>query len=85
MKSRGVQDKALEKILQALIDKIALLCPVHQRRIESQLSLKIYSRGFNFLCNFDVFCDKILTLSKWSHTQNILGVTSKINVYRDQT
>ena len=34
MKSSGVQDKALEKILQALIDKIALLCPVHQRRIE---------------------------------------------------
>ena len=36
MKSSGVQDKALEKILQALIDKIALLCPVHQRRIEKQ-------------------------------------------------
>ena len=34
MKSSGVQDKALEKILQALLDKIALLCPVHQRRIE---------------------------------------------------
>ena len=34
MKSREVQDKALEKILQALIDKIALLCPVHQIRIE---------------------------------------------------
>ena len=34
MKSRGVQDKSLEEILRAIMDKSALLCPVHQRRIE---------------------------------------------------
>ena len=34
MKSRGVQEKSLEEILQALMDESALLCPVHKRRIE---------------------------------------------------
>ena len=34
MKSRGVQDKSLGEILQAIMDEGALLCPVHQRRIE---------------------------------------------------
>ena len=34
MNSRGVQDKSLEEILEAIMDESALLCSVHQRRIE---------------------------------------------------
>ena len=35
MKSREVQDKSLEEIIQALKEESSLLCPVHQRRMES--------------------------------------------------
>ena len=34
MKSRGVQEQSLEQILQALMEESALLCTVHQPRIE---------------------------------------------------
>ena len=36
IKSREVEEKTLEEILQAIMDESVLLCPVHQRRIEQR-------------------------------------------------
>ena len=34
MKSRGVQDRSLEEIIEALKEESSMLSPVHQRRME---------------------------------------------------
>ena len=49
MKSREVQEKSLNEIMQALMEESALLCPVHQRRMEFLMERRGNSTHSEFL------------------------------------
>ena len=87
MKSRGVQEKSLEEILQALMDESCLLCPVHQRRIEFLNERRNNSSHSDFLQRLEESIELIEfdTLTKESLVSHIFLEESDYEIQRITT
>ena len=87
MKSRGVQEKSLEEILQAFMDESSLLCPVHQRRIEFLNERRNNSSHSDFLQRLEERIELIEfdTLTKESLVSHIFLEESDYEIQRITT
>ena len=83
MKSRGVQDQ----ILQALMGESALLCPVHQRRIEFLKERRGNSTPSDFLQRLEEEVELIEfeTLTKQSLVSHLFKEDSTYEITRSIT